>query len=165
MNIAEEIRKLPRMTVGQLRTRYEEVFGETTRSCNKTYLWRRIAWRIQEKAEGGLSERARRRAEELADESDLRTRLPREAFGAVPVPRGRVMTVPMPPPADGRLPTPGSVLRREYRGRVLEVIVLEKGFEFDGKVYRSLSAVAKAVTGSHWNGFSFFGLVPGGGDR
>lgn len=165
MNIVQEIRKLPLMTVGQLRERYEEVFGEATRSGNKEYLWRRIAWRLQERAEGGLSERARRRAEEIAEESDLRTRLPREAFAGIPAPRGRVVSVPLSPMTDGRLPAPGSVLRRDYRGRRLEVTVLEKGFAFEGKTYRSLSAIAKAVTGSHWNGYGFFGLAETGGRR
>ena len=61
----------------------------------------------------------------------------------------------------GRLPIPGTVLTRKYRGRLIEVTVLPKGFEWEGEVYRSLSAVAKAVTGSHWNGFLFFGLNDG----
>lgn len=58
-------------------------------------------------------------------------------------------------------PIPGTVLAREYRGRLIEVTVLPKGFELDGQVYRSLSAAAKAVTGSHWNGLLFFGLKNG----
>ncbi len=60
---------------------------------------------------------------------------------------------------DMRLPPPGQWLRREYKGCEILVQVLEKGFEFDGKHYRSLSAIAKAVTGAHWNGHLFFGLV------
>jgi hypothetical protein len=59
---------------------------------------------------------------------------------------------------DSRLPAPGTVLSRDYRGQRLEVTVLEQGFEYDGVVYRSLSAVARAVTGTHWNGWAFFGL-------
>jgi len=60
---------------------------------------------------------------------------------------------------DARLPMPGSVLRRNYQGREILVRVLEGGFEFEGRRYRSLSAIAKAVTGAHWNGMLFFGLV------
>ncbi len=60
---------------------------------------------------------------------------------------------------DLRLPSPGSFLRREYRGRDILVRVLDRGFEYDGRRYRSLSAIAKAVTGAHWNGLLFFGLA------
>ena len=60
---------------------------------------------------------------------------------------------------------PGAVITREYKGREVRVTVLEEGFEHEGTVHRSLSAVAKAVTGAHWNGFHFFGLVTPGGGR
>ena len=60
--------------------------------------------------------------------------------------------------ADGRLPPPGSVITRKYKGAVVQVKVLSGGFEFAGEVYASLSAVAKAVTGSHCNGYLFFRL-------
>jgi hypothetical protein len=60
---------------------------------------------------------------------------------------------------------PGTVLTREYRGGEVRVTVLDRGFECEGQVYRSLTAVAKAVTGSHWNGFHFFGLDAPGGRR
>ncbi len=56
------------------------------------------------------------------------------------------------------LPPPGTVLRRPYKGRTVLITVLDDGFEYEGDVYRSLSAVAKAVTGSHWNGNLFFRL-------
>jgi Protein of unknown function (DUF2924) len=62
---------------------------------------------------------------------------------------------------DKRLPTPGTTITREYRGDRLEVKVLATGFEYEGEVYKSLSAVAKAVTGQHWNGYYFFGLTGG----
>lgn len=57
---------------------------------------------------------------------------------------------------DTRLPIPGAIIRKEYKGQILEVKVLEKGFEYLGKTYRTLSAVAKVVTGDHWNGYLFF---------
>ena len=65
-------------------------------------------------------------------------------------------------PADDRLPRPGTILTRRYKGRTLQVEVLEHGFACDGKTYRSLSAVAKAVTGSHCSGHFFFGLTEKG---
>src|SRR6266478_6837807 len=75
--VRKEIDELSRMTGGQLRQKYIEAFGEESRSNHKQFLFRRIAWRIQANAEGGLSERARRRAAEIADEADLRTRAPK----------------------------------------------------------------------------------------
>src|SRR5205809_4510743 len=67
------VEQLRSLNVIALKRRYEEVFGETSRSSNKQFLFRRIAWRLQANAEGGLTERARRRAAEIVDESDLRT--------------------------------------------------------------------------------------------
>src|SRR5438309_6991243 len=76
-SVEQTIAALGRMTASQLRDRYLEVFGEPSRSGNRDFLFKRLAWRIQANAEGGLSERARRRAEELARDADLRTTLPR----------------------------------------------------------------------------------------
>ena len=59
---------------------------------------------------------------------------------------------------DRRLPIPGTVISKVYKGTIIDVKVLDKGFEYDGKAYRSLSAIAGAVTGQHWNGYLFFGL-------
>ncbi len=151
LNIAKEVAALEQMTVGQLQQRYVEIFGEPVRSRHKQYLIRRIAWRLQANAEGGLSERALRRAEELANIADVRVTPPRAATGVA-------TTASTTPPAatDRRLPPTGTALTRRYKGRTISVIVLPDGFEYDGERYRSLSAVAKAVTGSHMNGFRFF---------
>ena len=163
MNIGKEVAALERLAIGKLRERYAEVFGEPTNGNSKPWLIRRIAWRLQERAHGGLSERARRRAEELADDADLRTMPPSERNGAGVGQAATVGKPPAPTPHDRRLPLPGTVLRRKYKGGVLEVKVLADGFEFEGERYGSLSAVAKAATGSHCNGFAFFGLT-GKGD-
>src|SRR4051794_6189844 len=146
------------MGVAALRQKYLEVFGEPSRSGNKAYLFKKLAWRLQSLAEGGLSERALRRAEELARDADLRTTVPRppkESVGAA----ARTVVLAAPSSADGRdrLPIPGTVLTRTYRGKHVAVTVLPDGFEFEGQTYKSLSAIAKAVTGSHWNGYLFFG--------
>ncbi|GIK10573.1 MAG: hypothetical protein BroJett001_26390 [Chloroflexota bacterium] len=151
LNIAKEVAALEQMTVGQLQQRYVEVFGEPVRSRHKQYLIRRIAWRLQANAEGGLSERALRRAEELANVAEVRVTPPRAATG--------LATTPSTAPAaatDRRLPPAGTAITRRYKGRTINVIVLPDGFEYDGERYRSLSAVAKAITGSHMNGFRFF---------
>ena len=158
LNVGKEIAALKRMTVTELRKKHVEVFGEPTRSGHKDYLVKRIAWRIQANAEGGLSERARRRAEELANDADLRTHAPRHAPAGQPSGPARKATVTF--DHDPRLPMPGSVIRRPlpYKGREIQVKVLRRGFEWEGEVYRTLSAVAKAVTGKHWNGYHFFDL-------
>ena len=76
----KEIEALSKMTVKQLRQKHLEGFGEESRSFNKQFLFRRIAWRVQALAEGGLCERARRRALEIANDADLRIREPKTAF-------------------------------------------------------------------------------------
>ncbi len=160
MNFNAMIMTLTRMTVHELQDRYIEVFGERTRSNHKQYLIKRIAWRLQAQHEGDLSLRARRRARELANDADLRVRAPTESQATVPVEGDLVVRAKFDVPIDERLPMPGTVLSREYKGRVVLVRVLRRGFEYEGEVYRSLSAVTKAVTGSHWNGYHFFGLKP-----
>jgi hypothetical protein len=152
--MAEQIEALRDMTIAELRDRYQDAFGEPTTSRHKDFLRKRIAWRLQANEHGGLSERALRRAEELANESDLRLVAPNSGVG-------RTVAGSFKPTHDRRLPMPGAVLTREYRGRTIAVTVLDEGFECEGTVYRSLTAVAKAVTGSHWNGYLFFGIAKG----
>ncbi len=154
-------RSLSQMTVPQLQGRYVELFGDETRTHHKTLLIKRILWRMQALREGDLSERARQRARELANDADLR-RGPPKPNGAASPPGCTVIHARVEPLSDGRLPAPGTLLRREYKGRAILVRVLPKGFEFDGDIYRSLSAIAAKVTGSHWNGYRFFGLVQPG---
>jgi len=143
----QEIQGLARMTVGELREKYLDVFGEETRSYHKEFLRKRIAWCIQV----------------LADDADLRIRTPRNPVksGSAEV-RARTSTSHLPPSRDPRLPLPGTLLAREFKGRDIVVKVLDNGFEFEGRRYKSLSAIAKEVTGSKWNGFLFFGLADGG---
>jgi hypothetical protein len=163
INVAKELAALQRMSVSQLREKYAEVFGEATTTGNRTWLIRRVAWRIQANAEGDLSERAKQRAAELARDSDLRITAPRERPAVLPMTRGGTRTGMLPPAkSDDRLPPPGTVLTRKYKGGSVQAKVLANGFEYDGEVYGSLSAMAKAVTGSHCNGFLFFGLTKGG---
>ena len=81
--VLEQIEALRSMTVSRLRERYREVFGEESRSNHKQFLFRRIAWRLQANAEGDLSERARKRALEIADDADLRIRAPKMFAAAV----------------------------------------------------------------------------------
>jgi DUF2924 family protein len=140
-----------------LKKRYRELFGEESKSSNKQFLFRRIAWRLQANAEGDLSERARCRAADIADDRDLRVRAPKE-FVARPE-SGSARRDRTGPPKDYRLPGPGTLLTRRHGDRQIVVKVLSDGFEYESRRYRSLSAIAREVTGTRWNGLLFFGLA------
>jgi hypothetical protein len=162
MNLAQDIATLPTLSVAQLRTRYAEVFGEPTRAAHKGWLVKRLAWRLQASAEGDLSERARQRAAELANDADLRLSPPRPRN--LPVPETTTTASGGAPSSaavvpDRRLPLPGGIISRLYKGQQLQVTVLQSGFAYQGQVFASLSAVAKAITGSHCNGYLFFRLT------
>ena len=152
--LQRELCNLELMKAGELAKRYQEIFGEPCRSCNKTYLVRRIAWRLQANAEGGLSERARRRIEELADDAEIRLTPPKNTKPTVSTAGTNVLSAGR----DKRLPPPGNCIQRVYKDKIIQVIVLDDGFELDGNKYKTLSAIAKFVTGSHVNGFHFFQL-------
>jgi hypothetical protein len=157
-----QVAALQQLSVAALRARYAAVFGEHPRTGHKTWLVKRIAWRLQALAEGDLPERARRRAAELARDADLRLSPPRPRPNHRRAPQeGSPTTVPRKQP-DPRLPPAGTLLTRVYKGRTLQVRILLHGFECAGVVYPSLSAVARAVTGSHCNGFLFFRLAEPG---
>jgi hypothetical protein len=152
-NVAKELAALEAMTVAELRSRYGQVFGEQTRVASKALLIKQIIWRLQALAEGDLSERARLRAAELAQDANLRfypARAKRAASTSAQK-SGKVNGA-----IDSPLPLPGTILTRWYKGKTLSIQVLRHGFEYDGQVYKSLSAVAKAITGSHTSGFLFF---------
>jgi hypothetical protein len=161
VNVAKEMAALRAMSVDELRAKYAQVFGEETRAGNKTWLVRRIVWRLQALAEGDLSERARRRAVELAQDADLRLSPPRVAKGSSGPASGTVKATKR-EPMDHRLPLPGTILTRWYKGQTLSVQVLRHGFEYEGLVYKSLSAAAKVITGSHTSGYLFFQRSLGG---
>ena len=153
LNIVNEVAALRRLSVAQLRQRFAELFGENTNASNRTWLTKRILWRMQALAEGDLSQRARQRAAELARDADLRLNAPHsKATTITPPPQ----PVSIPAPIDPRLPPPGTLLTRPYKGQLVQVQVLTEGFAYAGRVFPSLSAVAKAITGSHTNGFHFF---------
>ncbi|MGI6496340.1 MAG: DUF2924 domain-containing protein [Kiritimatiellia bacterium] len=161
-NVAREVAALGRMTVSELRSKHVDAFGEPTRTGNRDYLVKRIAWRLQANAHGDLSEQARRRADELANDADLRTTAPKVRKTEDRPALTRQTSVAF--DSDSRLPMAGSNIKRLYKGREIVVRVLPKGFEHEGEVYRTLSAVAKAITGTHWNGYHFFNLKRNGGD-
>lgn len=154
-----QIEKLRRASLTSLREKHREVFQEETQCRNRQHLFRRIAWRLQALAEGGLSECALERAGEIARDADLRIVAPKDFLMA----DGRRIQASTGDrnrrQADNRLPLPGTLLKRAWKGRTILVEVLADGFRFDGQHYASLSAVAVAITGTRWNGLAFFGLT------
>src|SRR5262245_9006513 len=115
-NPESQIIALGQSPLCHLQARYAELFGEKPPSGNRAWLIRRIAWRLQAIAEGGLSERARCRAFELANDADLRLSAPGHQ------PQARLQTRMN--GRDPRLPPPGTTLVRQYKGRTIEVKVL-----------------------------------------
>src|SRR5438132_11287334 len=114
VNVAKEMAALEAMTVSELRAKYAQVFGEETRVGNKAWLIKRIIWRLQALAEGDLSERARRRAVELAQDADLRLSPPRQkrTAPASVQKNGKARAL-----INGHLPVPGTILTRWYKGK------------------------------------------------
>jgi len=148
-SMAARIAKVQQMGTAELRDEWRRVMGEEPRSYNRQWMFKRLAWAIQAREYGGLSERAKQRLEELLPFAEVWMPLGRKAF-----PKAAAA----PSNGDRRRPSHGTVLTRVYKGRTLAVTVLEEGFEYEGHRYPSLTAIAKAVTGTHWNGWHFFGL-------
>lgn len=146
-NAKRQIAALDGLTVGELAAKYLEVFGIPTRTRNKDYLRRRIAWRIQEQQEGGLSSRAVERIAQLAPQAPARWHEPTTKRS------GRRDGSAL---RDPRLPSPGHVVTRIHDGIEHKVTILDDGFEYRGEHHRSLSKIAKLITGTPWNGFRFF---------
>lgn len=144
--VLSQIDALNRMSTAQLRNRWGELFGGEPGMLGRSYLIRRLAYRIQELAYGGLSREARKALNAIADGASVQA-----ATRAKKRQRVNLQV--------------GTRLLRDWHGDRYEVIVAEDGFVYDGKRYRSLSAVARAITGSYWGGNRFFGLTSGGKAR
>lgn len=131
---------LKRMSVKELKAEWEALFAAPAPNNSRGYLELRLAWRIQELALGGLSRKTRKMLDLLADEVDGKS--DRRAIIA-----------------DPRNPVIGTRLVREWDGIEHTVTVMKDGFDWQGHKFKSLSAVAKAITGTQWNGYRFFGLA------
>jgi hypothetical protein len=138
-SIIKQIDQLNAMSMRELRKKWLDLFGTETGRLGRAYLIRRLAYRIQELVYGGLSQEARRRLKELAENPEKEKPTKSEMTNL----------------------QVGTRLLREWHGEQYEVIVKTDGFLYEGKVYRSLSAVARAITGRHCGGRRFFGLQPG----
>ena len=151
--LSEQLVVLEKMTVGELAEKFREVFGFPTRTRNKPYLRKRLAWQVQALAEGGLSERALAKIEELAPLAPVRWR-PERASGDSHDAGAPIQARPR----DSRLPAIGSIVARVHQGVEHQVTVLADGFEYQGQRHASLSQIARLISGTPWNGFLFFGL-------
>ena len=153
-----EIEELRRATLRELQAKYLGLFGQPSRSHHKQFLFRRIAWRLQAVAYGELSQRARQQALAMAQDVDLRIKAPAHLVGVGPALLEPTLRSRHRPGRDGRLPKPGSLLQRKFKGQIVVVQVLADGFQYQDRYYKSLSAIARQVTGTRWNGYAFFGL-------
>lgn len=130
---------LKNMSVKELKAEWQSLYGEHAPNNSRIFLQIRLGYRIQELTHGGLDRETRRMLDLLADEVEGLTR------------RKNLI-------ADPRNPVAGTRLVREWNGIEHTVTVLTDGFEWQGRKYKSLSAVAREITGTRWNGYRFFGL-------
>ena len=146
-----EILELKTKSLEELKAKYQEVFGQEPATNNKVFLWRKIAYRMQEIEHGGVFVETQGKIQELIIKYDpVNNKSLRPDNASDNQAKNARLS------RDKRLPIPGTVVTKEYKGIMLQVKILERGFEYNGKVYKSLTAIAKEVTGAHWNGFLFF---------
>ena len=138
-SVVAQLAALRQMTVRELKAKWEAIFGAPAPNNSRGYLELRLGYRIQELTLGGLSRETRRTLDMLADEIEGRI--------------GRKAII-----ADSRNPVVGTRLVREWNGAEHTVTVMRDGFDWQGQKLKSLSAAAKAITGTQWNGYRFFGL-------
>ena len=130
---------LKAMTVGELKTEWQALIGTPAPNNSRSFLEQRIAYRIQELTWGGLAKPAARLLDALADEVEGK--------------KVRQSVI-----SDPRNPVIGTRLVREWDGAEHVITVMTDGFDWQGRRYKSLSAVARDITGTRWNGYRFFGL-------
>jgi len=148
------IMELKEKSLDELEAKYEELFpGQQAPSNNKIFLWRKIAYRIQELEYGGISSETQSKIQQLLQQYDP---INNKALRPDNIPKDQPKKSGI--SRDKRLPIPGTVITKEYKGISLQVKVLKLGFEYNSKIYKTLTAIAKEVTGAHWNGYLFFNL-------
>jgi hypothetical protein len=154
-----QIVDLPKLTAADLQAVHLELFGAEHPIANCQHLRRKIAWHLQAAENGGLPESVRQYAIAIARGTELRSRISdNSARRRAGVPLDRTVTTAVIQTRDARLPMPGSLIVKEYKAETVVVKVLDDGFEYDGRRFASLSAIAGEITGTRWNGFAFFGL-------
>lgn len=146
-----EILEVKQKSLAEIQAKYKELFGQKATSANRVFLWRKIAYRMQELAYGGLSEETQGKIQELIKKYD-------PVNNTAVRPNNNIGQTAKKTNRDRRLPIPGTIITKEYKGKIFELKILDSGFEYSNKVYKSLSAIAKEITGAHWNGYLFFNL-------
>jgi hypothetical protein len=137
LGLAEELARLDRLSVADLRTEWQRVLKAPAPAISPDLLTRGIAYELQVRRHGGLPRSVRREIERLGQEVQQK--------GGTPRPRASLM--------------PGTRLARDWHGRTHHVLVLDDGFLFEDRRYRSLTQIARAITGAVWSGPRFFGLT------
>ena len=164
-DMPSQLAALETMNVPALAEKYRERYGEPTRSRNRAYLKKRLAWRIEANFQGDLSQGAIARIQQLGDQLPERWQMrlgqpasePAAASDAA-TKLDAALSIATTEPRDPRVPPVGTVVRRVFDGKTHEVTVCVEGFEYEGRKYKTLSAIANQIAGSRWNGFLFFGL-------
>ena len=139
-SVLAQLAALPSKTTPELKQLWRDLYDREPPPYNKPFLVKRLAYRIQELAYGGHSARAEAKLKKLVDEEDRRLK------GKQPVRKGD-------------RPIAGTRLIREWQGVEHCATVLDDGFEYQGRRYKSLSAIARAITGTRWNGPLFSGFA------
>ncbi len=155
-----QLADLPKMNAQQLQAVHRELFGAEHAIANCQHLRRKIAWHLQATQEGSLPESVRQYAIAIARGTELRSRISQNASrrqAGVAVDQAVVTSTAI-QTRDARLPMPGSLIAKKYKADTLVVKVLDKGFEYEGRRFASLSAIAQQITGTRWNGYAFFGI-------
>jgi len=147
--VLRQLAELDTLPTKELKARWRILYGAEVPTFNRQFLIKRLAYRIQEIAYGGLPDDVRARLNELLEEEGY------NEIGVKVADRKPARRSP------GDRPIPGTVMIREWDGERHEVTALQSGFEYRGIPYRSLSAVARKITGTRWNGPLFFGLRAG----
>ena len=138
--VLAELAELPKLPYAALKDRWRSLYGTEPPRYSRAYMIRRLAYRVQELAYGGLSDWAKAELERIADEDERTRRTKRRK-------------------RNQNLPVAGTRLIREWHGQRHEVTVTyDGGLDYRGKRYKTLTAVAKVITGAHWSGPCFFGL-------
>lgn len=146
-SVLRQVAALPSLSTHELIERWRDLFGTEPQPYNKKFLVKRLAYRIQELAYGGINDELRKNLDAHLNEA-------RYDISGLPTMNN------VQDPGAYKQYTAGTILRREWRGDIYEVTVVRRGFEFGGRIYRHLTPIAKIITGTHQSGNAFFGLKP-----
>ena len=136
-SVLRQLAALQKMKLTELQEKWRDLYGSEPPNFKSTFLKKRLAYRIQELFYGGLEDSVKAKLKEIASNEVKKTKSKVEVNGKI---------------------LPGTRFVREWKGQVYETIVRDDGFEFNGLMYRSLSAIATAITGTRWNGCKWWGL-------